>query len=102
MADFLDKLQNLSDAEKKEEAIDLIFDTFDKLQSEGSFGECDDILYFANINTLMPTLLRSFLTITWANKDKLPGRTEFYNRVKNRYLELFGEERTKRVLDKLC
>jgi hypothetical protein len=100
--DFLDEVYRLASLNDIEGATDRIFDHIDRLLSDGAFIVCDEILRRVDVEKLPTALMRSFLTITAAAKDKLPWREALYQKVERKMIQLKGEEKTKRIIGRLA
>jgi hypothetical protein len=100
VTEFLHRLRGLSNAGQKENAIDLVFYTFDSYQNREQFSICDQIIgrVVREALGLMPTLLVSFLTITLAAKDKFRNRPLLYSVTTRIMKSHFGEARAQRIL----
>lgn len=100
--DLLEKVYRLAALGDLQAATDKIFDTVDRLLLEGAFPVCDEILRRVDVQRLPTALMRSFLTITAAAKDKLPARKAFYNQVLAEMIRLKGNEKAQRLLEHLA
>jgi hypothetical protein len=99
--EFLEEVYRLNNEGTIEDATDLIFSTIDRLLCGNEFSAIDNILINIDIEKLSTSLMRSFLTITYAGKDHLKNRDDFYNIVEVKMKELKGEEKTKKILKEL-
>lgn len=81
--------------------IDKIFDQIDQMMWDNKIKEIDDILNNLDINQLSLDELLAYLTITLPVKSKLRNRVEYYNKVKNKFIERNGVDRVKRVMERL-
>jgi len=99
---FLQDIYGLDTTEKRQAAIDHVFDYIDRLFWKDEFFICDTILRRLNTSRLSPSLLRSFLVITNAAKEKLPSRNSFFLRVREEIVEKKGEAVARRLLNKLA
>ncbi len=99
---FLEEVYTLARANDLEGATDLIFDRIDRLLCDGAFQVCDAILSRVNVKLLPTALMRSFLTITGPAKAKLPARKALFAAVHQEMVRLRGEEKAKRLLDRLA
>jgi hypothetical protein len=102
ISQFLDKVHRLDRAEDLQTATDQVYELFDRLLTEGSFETCDRMLKQVDVGKLSTSLMRSFLTITTAAKDKLQTRGDFFARVEREMIRQRGEETTKRLLSRLA
>jgi hypothetical protein len=100
--DFLEEVYTLATLGDFQEATDEIFQTIDRLLLDGAFTVCNEMLRRADIRKLPLPLMRSFLTITAAAKDKLPARKSFYSQVLSEMRRLKGEDKAQRLLGKLA
>jgi hypothetical protein len=98
---FLDTVRRLGREKELQAATDQVYELFDRLLTEGSFETCDRILMRVDVGNLSTSLLRSFLTITAAAKEKLKARDDFFTRVEREMIRQRGEETTKRLLSRL-
>ncbi len=100
--EFLEAVYGLGALEDLQGATDKIFETVDRLLLEGAFTVCNEILCRVDVHKLPTALMRSFLTITAAAKDKLPARKAFYNQVLSEMIRLKGNEKAERLLGQLA
>ncbi len=100
--EFLEEVYNLAAREDLQGATDKIFETVDRLLLAGAFTDCNEILRLIDLHRLPTALMRSFLTITAAAKDKLPARKAFYNQVLRETIRLKGNEKAQRILGQLA
>ena len=79
--------------------IDLMFDTFDNLHSEGKFEESDKLLASVDFNQegMTTTIVTGLMTITAAAATHLPSRQETYNRAIAWMIRECGEERANKI-----
>jgi hypothetical protein len=70
-------------AEKREESLDVIFDSIDEMLLESKFAECDAALSETPVDELSNAQLLTFLTATVAAREHLPSRNRFVGRVKS-------------------
>jgi hypothetical protein len=89
--EFLNEVYRLDFAGQTQSATFVVFDRVERLLHGGSFGECDEILTHVNVDMLSSSLVRSFLTITFAAKDRLPYRSELFLKARSRLTTLRGE-----------
>jgi hypothetical protein len=80
--DWIETSVRLNDQGKKEESLDIIFDTIDDMLLESKFEECDAALMQAPVEELSNPQMLTFLTATAPAKDRLPSREAFVYRVK--------------------
>ena len=80
--DWLARSIELYQAGKKEESLDVIFDTIDDMLLASRFDDCDAILTETSVAELSNPQLLTLLTATAAAKDRLPGRQALIGRVK--------------------
>lgn len=99
--DFLGRVYRLAELNDLEGATDKVFRFIDNLLLGGDFHTCNEILRQADVKQLPSSLLRSFLTITAAAKDKLPARADFYQEAFAEMVRLKGEEKAHRLLGPL-
>jgi hypothetical protein len=100
--EFLQEVYSLAVREDWQGATDQIFETVDRLLLEGAFTVCNEILRHVDVRRLPTALMRSFLTITAAAKDKLPARQAFYHQVLSEMIRLKGNEKAQRLLGQLA
>jgi hypothetical protein len=81
-----------------ETATDVLFDSVDRWLSAGDEKKCDELLSKTDVERLPSSLIRSFLTITFAGKGRLNLRSQFYERAFNRMSALKGDEAAARLL----
>jgi hypothetical protein len=99
---FLQEVYALSANHDLGGATDRIFGHIDSLLCLGNFPRCNAILKQIELEKLPATLMRSFLTITAAAKDKLPARKALYDRVVTEMTRLKGRVNTERLLSRLA
>ena len=80
--DWIAKSNTLYRTERKEEALDLIFDSIDDMLLAEKFRECDDALSRILIEDLSNSQLLTVLTATLPAKSRLPRRGTFFSRAK--------------------
>ena len=100
--EFLDKVYGLAALGNLQEATDTIFETIDRLLLNGEFTLCSEILRGVDERRLPTALMRSFLTITAAAKDRLPARKALYAGVLSEMIRLKGDEIAQRLLGRLA
>jgi hypothetical protein len=100
--DFLEEVYTLAGVDDLQAATDRIFDTMDRLLLRGAFTACNEILRRVDLHRLPTALMRSFLTITAAAKDRLPARKLFYKAVLAEMTRLKGDEKANRLLGQLA
>jgi hypothetical protein len=101
-AAFLAEVYQLADAGKLQDATDKIFETVDRCLLNEQFDYCNKLLSRIDPRRLPTALMRSFLTITSAAKDKLPARSAFHEQVFQEMSRLKGEEKAHRILGPLA
>lgn len=99
---FLEEVYRLAAIDNLQSATDRVFDHIDQLLCAGSFDVCDEILKRVDVARLPAPLLRSFLTITAAAKEKLPARQPFFVKAEQEMARLRGPEMAKRLLGRLA
>lgn len=102
MDEFLEGIYRLVELDDLQGATDSIFETIDRLLLEGRFAVCDEILRRVDMRRLPTALMRSFLTITSAAKDKLPSRHAYYEQVFKEMSRLEGNEIAHRIFGPLA
>ena len=100
IARFCDTVYLLSDADKVRQAIDVIFQTINKILNRCNFQLCDRILGEIDVQRLSSPLMVGFLSITLASKEFLVARPNFYARVHEKLTSERGLEATNRLLGK--
>jgi hypothetical protein len=98
---FLSGIYRLGSTGDLEGATDRIFDVIDRLLSASLYEVCDKILKQVSVDRLPTALLRSFLTITAAAKDRLEERPAFFKRVETEMIGKRGEDTARRLLSRL-
>lgn len=98
---FLEEVYHLASLGDLQAATDLIFETADRLLLNEEFSFCNKIVSRIDPLRLPTALMRSFLTITAAAKDKLPARKAFCDRVRSEMIRLIGNEKAQRLLERL-
>lgn len=99
---FLEAVYKLAELGDLQGATDEIFETVDQLLLDEKFGYCNKIVSRIDLHRLPTALMRSFLTITAAAKDKLPARRTFYEQVLKEMIRLKGNEKAQRLLGQLA
>ena len=79
--DFLTEVYALDNSGQSQLATLRAFDYLEGKLFVGEFEFCDRVLAKADVARLSTSLMRAFLTITAASKDKLFARPDFYSRV---------------------
>lgn len=85
---FLHDLHELWKSEDSNIVLDSLFDVIDYLLRCGKFQHIDDILDAINVGEEPEDILLTFLTGTLPARSKLNRRADFFNRVKQLYVEL--------------
>jgi hypothetical protein len=99
---ILEEVYSLSVIGDLQGATDKVFDTFDGLLLEGDCAACNEILRKVDVSRLSTALMRSFLTITAAAKEKLPARKALYKQVLSEMIRLKGKEKAERLIGQLA
>lgn len=102
IGNLLNQVYRLDAGGDTQAATDKVFDYIDRLLSSQMFKICDEILKQVKVERLSTSLMRSFLTITFAAKDHLRERTEFYRKVEEQMTRKRGPEVTRRLLSRLA
>lgn len=102
IAKFLAEVYQLADCGELQDATDKIFETVDQCLLNEQFNYCNKLLSRIDPRRLPTALMRSFLTITAAAKDKLPARGPFYEQVFQEVSRLQGIEKARRILAPLA
>jgi len=101
--DFLEEVYRLGDLNDLQGATDRVFKYIDDLLLAGAFPVCNEILERADVKRLSTALMRSFLTITAAAKEKLPARVAFYRDAFAEMVRLKGDaDKARRLLGRLA
>jgi hypothetical protein len=79
---FLRGVYQLCAQQRPRVALKLIFDTIDRWMTEGRWATVNGVLPDIELEKLAPTCVLGFLTITAPAKEKLLGRTAYYQRAK--------------------
>jgi len=80
--DWLAKSAELYRSGKREESLDIIFDSIDDMLLESKFEDCDKILAEISVAELANPQLLTVLTATAPAKERLPSRQALVKRVK--------------------
>jgi len=99
--EFLQEVYELEKVNDVHVALDLVFNKIDALFTEGKFKEVDDILDAIDLSRLSTSLMRGFLTITWAGKKHLNNRVKFLASVRKAMIKIRGEEITDKILKEM-
>jgi GNAT superfamily N-acetyltransferase len=102
IATFLEEVYELARVNDLESATDRIFDFTDRLLCDGYFSACDDILRTVDVDKLPTALMRSFLSITAAAKEKLPSRPALFLKIEQKMIERRGAEKARKILANLA
>ncbi|MCA9182226.1 MAG: hypothetical protein KDA51_12260 [Planctomycetales bacterium] len=94
---WLPTVYSLVGQAREEEAADIVFEKIDDLLCAGQFRRCDELLQMVDVKRLDTKVMLSFLAITLAAKDKLPGRRSLVQHVENR-LKVLIPDRAKSLL----
>ncbi len=97
-ADFLERVYALYRPEDWDAATDLVFDYVDELLVHSAFAEADRLLQEVQVDRLAPTVMRSFLTITYPARTRLPSWPLFLDLVQTEMRQQIGVERTENIL----
>jgi hypothetical protein len=81
-AEWITKSMELYQAGKKEESLDVIFDTIDEMLLASKFNECDRGLSEIPVEEISNAQLLTVLTATIAAKERLSNRNELVRRVR--------------------
>lgn len=101
--EFLEQVYRLGDLNDLQSATDRIFKYIDDLLLAGAFPLCNEILKRADVKRLPTALMRSFLTITAAAKERLPARDAFYRDAFAEMVRLKGDaEKARKLLGRLA
>jgi hypothetical protein len=79
---WIEKSIELYESGRKEESLDVIFDTIDEMLLALKFDECDLALSRLPVENLSNAQLLTVLTATLGAKEHLPNRSAFVNRVR--------------------
>jgi hypothetical protein len=101
IAVFLTEVYDLGKRDP-ERCRNLVFDALDRLLCDSHVDLCDQILASVEVERLPSSLLRSFLVITAAAKEKLPSRSGFFSRAFAAMEQQRGPDRTRRLLERLA
>lgn len=88
---WLSEALELEAAGRSEEALDIIFGTFDDWLLDGNFAQCSTFLNTVSVDKLETSHLLTILTATLPARKKLPDRSSFFRRVRIT-LEQRGED----------
>ena|SRR6188508_1537397 len=97
---FLHKIYTL-DKINRDDALDLLFETVDDLCYEGQFEAIEPLLKEFDVDKCSTTLAVGVLSITFAAKDELPSRADFYNRVFLAVEKAEGSRKAEELLSRL-
>lgn len=99
---FLDDVYRLAAVGDLQLATDRVFDYIDRRLLEESFAVCNAILGRIDVRKLPAALLRSFLTITYAARERLPARRALYERAFQEMAGSKGHELAQKLLGNLA
>ncbi|MBL8797572.1 MAG: hypothetical protein JNM56_26970 [Planctomycetia bacterium] len=99
---FLMEVYSLSQIGDTDSAGFKIFDFLDRVLTDGFNAVCDNILGMVDVEKLDTKLMRSFLSVTLAAKQKLPSRAALYGRIERKMMQLRGPEKTRRIIGSLA
>lgn len=94
---ILDLIQELG-LTSTHEALDFMYETFNKFYIAGEFDFINSVLTKLDIQNYSDSVLCGFLSITFTTKDKLPFRAELMNSIHAKYEASYGRERADRIL----
>jgi hypothetical protein len=101
--EFLEEVYRLGDLNDLQGATDKLFKYVDDLLLAGAFPVCNEVLKRVDAKRLPAALMRSFLTITAAAKEKLPARGAFYRDAFSEMVRLKGDaDKARRLLGRLA
>src|SRR5262249_8256106 len=95
---FLAELYRQVRSGEEDLALKTIYHHLYRLRQAGQVSLCERILGDVDVGLLPPVLLIAFLTITAPLKGRLPNRSEFYMRARERVRVLRGVETADRLL----
>lgn len=98
---FLEEVYQLDKDGNKQDAGDKVFGFIDNLLSEGLFDTCNEILARVDISKLSTSIMRAFLEITYAARDKLAVRSTLYHKIMKEMIAKRGEQMARRLLGRL-
>lgn len=94
----LDTVYLLVASDRDEEAGTFIYQKINAMLCNGKFEEIDKILKSVEILALSMLIMSSFLSVTFAAKDKLPSRSLLHDKIYARMIELKGREKADSLL----
>lgn len=83
---FLLDIQRLVDGESVDEALDLVYETFDLAFTSGDFRRVDYCLALANVRQFDPCTMLAFLSASLPAQTQLEYRTKYSERVRKSLL----------------
>lgn len=98
---WLNRIYRLCDQEKTSPAIELVFDMLDDLLFAGNLERCDEILRIADVSRLLGPVALSFLTITMPARAELKERVNFFQKARDRLLQLRSKDKVDALLTRL-
>lgn len=100
--EFLKILYNVVQPQHRavEASIDHIMYNFDWWLLEGKFELCDEILKEVDVNFLSSSEIVALLSITFAARNKLNKRLDFYERAYKKIETDFNTEKAQRLMPK--
>lgn len=84
----LDKIYDLVDQDRTDDALDVLFDEIDTLFEDDSIDRIDDYLVLSEIEKLNPVLIIGFLSITLVGRHMLKFRNDFADRASKQLVKL--------------
>jgi hypothetical protein len=99
--EFLEGVYQLDKLGETQLASFRVFDQIESFLYEGAFPVCNSLLERIVVTRLSTSLMRSFLTITFPAKDKLPSRATLFGHIEREMTRIRGAEITRRLLSKL-
>lgn len=98
---FLDRVYQFEQRAETTAGIDYIFSSLNEMLATGDAEMCDSILASVDINRLKTDLLLSFLTITFAGRERLPSRRRYYAKARRQIARDVGWCEARRLLSAL-
>jgi hypothetical protein len=100
--EFLEEIYRFEKLGESQVAAFKVYDHIEKLLHVGAFGLCNTLLERVDAAKLTTSLMRSFLTITFLAKDRLPARASLFTSIQGEMTRIRGEEITRRLLSRLA
>lgn len=84
---MLERVYQLSEADKVDDALDVVINLIDSMCHEGHFSDIDKLLGYVDVERLDPSIAMGFLTFTYPAREKLQKRDEYFVKLERRLMD---------------